>query len=102
MDDESSSLKLKLYLFSSVDAKQRQEQQQLPVKEKKAGSSTGRPTYASGLMIGRNPYNGKINHAEFSECLGKANQFLKLQYEKEAEKHPVQIKVYGTEQVRAT
>ena len=34
MDDESSSLKLKLYRFSSANIEQRQYQSQLPVKEK--------------------------------------------------------------------
>ena len=41
MDDESSLLKMKLYLLYSADTEQLQGQRQLPVKEKKGGSSTG-------------------------------------------------------------
>ena len=90
MDDECSSLKRKLYLFSSADAEQRQDQRQLSVKEKKDGSSTGRPTYASGLTIGSNPSGFNIKPAEFSERLGTAKQFLERQYYKRGDgKHPV-------------
>ena len=100
MDDKSSLLKLKLYLFSSIDAEQRQEKRQLTAKEKKDRSLTGRTTYASGMTIGRNPYVGNIKPDEFSERLGKSKQFLERQYEEEGNgKDPVQIKVDGTERL---
>ena len=93
MDDESSSLKLKLYLLSSADAEQRQDQQQLSFKEKKYGRSTGRPAYAYGLTIGRNPYVLKIKPAKFSKRLETDRQLLERQYYKGGDgKHPVQIK----------
>ena len=65
MDDKLSLLKIKLHLFYSTDANQRQDQRQLPVKDKKGGSSTGPPIYVSGLTIRINPYIRKINPAEF-------------------------------------
>ena len=37
MDYESSSLKLKFYLFSSASAEQRQDQRQMTLEEKKVG-----------------------------------------------------------------
>ena len=55
MDDEFSPLKINLYLFSSTDVYQQQVQKQLLVKEKKARSLTGLPTYTSSLTIGSNP-----------------------------------------------
>ena len=76
MDDELSSLKLKLYLFSSVNTEQWQDQRQLPIEEKKDGSLTGLLIYISGLTIERNTYDGNINPPEFRERLGKAKQFL--------------------------
>ena len=101
MDDKSSSLKLKKYLFSYADAEQRQDQQHLTVKEKKDGSSIGRPTYYSGLTIRRNTYSERIKPAAFSKRLGKAKQLLDRQYKKEGDrKHPVQIKADRTERLR--
>ena len=87
MDDKSSSLKLKLHLFSSADADQVQGQQKLPAKEKKDGSLTGRPTYASGLTNGMIFQGWNIKPDEFSERLGKAKQFLERQYDEEGEKN---------------
>ena len=77
-----TSLKLKLYLFSSPDAEQRQDQRHLPFKEKKDGIYPGPLTYASGLMIGRNFYGGKINPAEFYKRLEQSKQFLKRKCDK--------------------
>ena len=37
---------------------------------------TGRPTYASRLIIDGGGYGLKINHADFSERLGTDKQFL--------------------------
>ena len=82
MDDESSLIKLKLYLFSSADNDQQQEQWQLTVEEKKDCWLTGQPTCASGLKIRRNPYGGNIKPAKFSKSLGKYKQFLERQNEK--------------------
>ena len=48
---------------------------------------TGWLTYASSLIIGKNPYVGNIKPAEFSKRLGKANQFLERQYDKEGNKN---------------
>ena len=86
MDDKLSSLKLKLYLLSSADADKRQDQKQLPVEEKKDGSLTSLPTYASGLTIGRNPNCRTINPVEFIGRLVKENQVLERQYDKEGDK----------------
>ena len=88
MDNKSSPLKLKLYLLSSADAEQRQDQRQLPVEDKKDGSSEGMSIYISGLTIRRNNYVGNIKPEDFSECLGKANQFLERQYGKEVDETP--------------
>ena len=43
--DKLSSLKLKLYLFSSVNAEQRQDQRKMLVKDNKDISLTGPTTY---------------------------------------------------------
>ena len=51
MDEKYSLIKIKLYLFSSTDAYQWQDQRQLPVEDKKGGSSTGPPTYVSSFII---------------------------------------------------
>ena len=85
MDDELSLLKIKPYLFSSADAKQRQDQSQMLVKEKNDGSSPGPPTYASGLTTERNPYSGKIKPAKFCKRLDQANQLFKRKFDKEGE-----------------
>ena len=69
MDAKVSSLKLKLYLFSSADAEKQQDQKQLPVKENKDGSSTGPTTYVFGMTIRRIPYGDKINPSEFCKRL---------------------------------
>ena len=61
MYDKFSLLKMKLYLLSSVNAEQQHDQRQLLVEEKKHVSSTGRPTYVSGLTIRSNSYEGNIN-----------------------------------------
>ena len=82
MDDESSPLKLKPYLFSSADADQQQDQRQLTVEDKNYGSLTGFPTYAYGLIIISNPCVRKIKTVEFSDRLGKAKQSLERQYDK--------------------
>ena len=58
----------------------------MTVKEKKDGSLTGQPTYASGLTIRSNSYVGNIKPAKFSERLGKAKQFIERQYDKEGDK----------------
>ena len=80
MDDESPSLKIKLYLFSSVDTDQQQGQRELPVGEKKYGRSTGLPIYISGLSLGKNTYVFSIKPDKSSERLGKAKHFLEPQY----------------------
>ena len=87
MDDKSSLLKIKLYLFSSANADQRQDQKHLTIKDKKDRSLSGRPSYASYLEIGRNPYDGKINPDKFSENLKKAKQLIERQYYKECDKN---------------
>ena len=101
MDDESSLLKIKLYLFHSAGAEQQQDQQQLSFEEKKGGSSTRQVTYASGLTIGRKPYGLKIKPANFSKRLGMSNQFLDRQCYKGGDgKHSVQFKSDVTERLR--
>ena len=70
MDDKWSSLKLKLYLFSSVNADPWQNQQQLPVREDKNCSSVGLPTHASGQKIGRHTYGySRERHKPFRVLL---------------------------------
>ena len=75
--DKIPLLKLKFYCFSSADADQRQDHQQLPVEEKKDGSSTGPLTYASGLTIKINSYGVKINPSEFCKGLDQAKHLFK-------------------------
>ena len=87
MDDESSSLKLKLYIFSSANTDQKQGQKQLPIEGKKKRISTGLPTYASGMTIRINAYDSTIKPAEFKERLGKANKFLEQEYYDEGGKN---------------
>ena len=87
MDDELSSLKLKLFLLSYAGTYQRQDQQQLPAEEKKGGILTGLSTYASGLNIRRNFYGGTIKTVEFSESMRESKQFLERQYNKEGDKN---------------
>ena len=90
MDDESSSLKLKLYFFSSEDAEQWKDQRQISVEEKEDGNPKGRPTHSSGMTTRRNPYVLKIKPAEFSEWLGTDKQFLERKsYEGDDKKNPV-------------
>ena len=72
MDDESSLLKLKPYIFPSTDAEQQQDHRQLSVKDKKCRILTGRLTYASGLMLIRNPYGLNIKPSKSSKRLGTA------------------------------
>ena len=79
MDDESSSLKVKLYLLSSSDTEKKQDQRQLPVEYKKDRGLTVLMIYISVLTIGRNPYGKNIKPAKFSERLGKYKQFLEAE-----------------------
>ena len=72
--DTFSSLKIKLYLFSSTDTNQRQDQIHITVKEKKGGGLTGPPTYTSGLTIEIITYGGIINPAEFCKSLDQEQQ----------------------------
>ena len=81
MDDELLSPKLILYLFYSADTEQQQDQLQLPIEDMKGRSYTGLSIYLSGLTIRSNTYGEKIKPSEFSKRLGKANQFLKQQYD---------------------
>ena len=75
MDSTFSSLKLKLYLFYSINSYQRKDKKQLSVKYNKDGSSTGHPIYISGLAIERSSYSGKINPAEFCNILKQSKHF---------------------------
>ena len=69
----------------------------MSTKEEKEGSSKGQTTYASGLTIGRKPYELNIKPVNFSERLGTAKQFLKWKYYTGCDKkHSFQIKVDGT------
>ena len=83
--NKSPSLKLKLHLFSSTYSEQRQDQRQLPVEEKKDGSLSGPPTYASGLTTERNPYSGKIKPAKFCKRLDQAKHFFKWKCDEQSE-----------------
>ena len=83
--DKFPPLNLKLYLFSSADAEQRQDQQQLPVKEKKEGSSLGPPTYVSGITTKINTYVGKIKPADLCKHLEQLKQFFKRKCDEESE-----------------
>ena len=60
MDNKSSYLKLKLYIFSSADSEQLKDHQQLKFKDKKERSLTGHLIYAYGLVSGRKGYGRKI------------------------------------------
>ena len=60
MDDESSSLKLNFYLFSSADNKQQQPQQKLTVKENKIWR-----------YLAFDPYISKTLHEYLALCQGE-------------------------------
>ena len=85
---KSSSLKLKLYIFSFFNADKLQDHQQLPVKDNKDGSFPGTPTQASILRTKRKPYNRKINHAKFCKRLEQAYQSYKKKLTKRVRKPP--------------
>ena len=74
MDDKTSSIEVKLYIFSSADAKEIHYKWQIPLEENKDGILTGPLTYKSGTKNGRNPYRGKINPNESCKRLDQANQ----------------------------
>ena len=62
---------------------------------------TGRLNYASGLMVGRNPYGLKIKPADFSKRLGTSKQFPEWQYCEGGDvKYPVKTRADVTEQLR--
>ena len=96
MKDKWSSLKLKLYLFSSTKADKGQDQKHLTVKEKKVRIFTGPPTYVYLLMTRINPYGVKTEPAEFCKSLENYKQSYKNNFNEEGkETRPVQTRRPG-------
>ena len=57
MDDKFSSLKLKIYLFSSADSEQWRDQQKRPAKEKKEERLEVLQTHAADPTLVSHPCN---------------------------------------------
>ena len=92
MDDESSSLKLKLYLFSYFNTDQWQDQRQLPVEEKKDGSSTG---------LSQESLCQEYKSSQVQRAHGEVQAVPRAAvWQRRWRKNPVQIKTDGTERFR--